>query len=99
METTEGFYKLDGGIVLYGANFVLNANYELRKETHTEHTYPVDGWYWFDSAEEAYKSFGIPYEPLSSETSGTLVRARDELGRFIPDDPNTPDVNEAWTYE
>jgi hypothetical protein len=25
-----------------------------------------------------------------------LVRARDEDGRFIPDDPSTPDVNEAW---
>jgi hypothetical protein len=25
-----------------------------------------------------------------------IERARDELGRFIPDDPTTPDVNEAW---
>lgn len=24
------------------------------------------------------------------------IRARDESGQFIPDDPNTPDVNEAW---
>jgi hypothetical protein len=26
----------------------------------------------------------------------TLVRARNEDGTFIPDDPSTPDVNEAW---
>ena len=26
-----------------------------------------------------------------------LVRARDEDGKFIPDDPTTPEVNEAWT--
>lgn len=26
-----------------------------------------------------------------------LVRAKDEDGRFIPDDPATPEVNEAWT--
>ena len=26
-----------------------------------------------------------------------LVRARNEEGHFIPDDPSTPDVNEAWT--
>jgi hypothetical protein len=32
---------------------VLNKNYELRKETHEQHTYPVDGWYWFDSETEA----------------------------------------------
>ena len=28
--------------------------------------------------------------------STTLVRARDELGQFIADDPSTPDVDEAW---
>ena len=27
--------------------------------------------------------------------SATMVRARDELGRFIADDPTTPE-NEAW---
>ena len=26
-----------------------------------------------------------------------MVRARDEDGKFIPDDPSTPEVNEAWT--
>ena len=25
-----------------------------------------------------------------------LVRARDESGRYIGNDPATPDVNEAW---
>jgi len=50
---TSGFYKLDGDNLLFGPNYVLNANYELHKETHDHHTYPVDGWYWFDSEEEA----------------------------------------------
>ncbi len=59
MEDTSGFYKLDGDL-LYGPNFVLNANYELRKETHTEYTYPVDGWYWFDSEEQARIFFDLP---------------------------------------
>lgn len=58
MENTSGFYKQDGEI-LYGPNFVLNANYELRKETYQEHTYPVDGWYWFDSKKEAYTFFNV----------------------------------------
>ena len=53
MENTSGFYKEENGELLYGPNFVLNKNYELRKETHDQHTYPVDGWYWFDSEEEA----------------------------------------------
>ena len=28
-----------------------------------------------------------------------MVRARDEDGQFIPDDPSTPDVNEAWVVK
>lgn len=36
--------------------------------------------------------------PFSGGTGATvLVRARDEEGRFVSDDPATPDVNEAWT--
>ena len=55
-----GFYKLDQGTLLYGPNFVLNANYELRRETHEDYNYPVDGCYWFDSEDEAYEFFGLP---------------------------------------
>lgn len=62
---TSGFYKLDNEL-LYGANFVLNANYELRKETHTENTYPVDNWYWFDSEEEARLFFNLPKQGLDN---------------------------------
>ena len=59
-----GFYKNDGDL-LYGPNFVLNADYELRKETKDEHTYPVDGWYWFDTEEEARAYFELP--PITGE--------------------------------
>lgn len=55
---TNGFYKLEGEL-LYGPNFVLNANYELRRETKDQHTYPTDGWHWFDSEEEARAFFGL----------------------------------------
>ena len=34
---------------------------------------------------------------LESLEKEELVRARDEEGKFIPDDPATPEVNEAWT--
>lgn len=52
------FYKLDGEL-LEGPNFVLNAQYELRAEQHDTYTYPVDGWHWFDTIDEAYVYFGI----------------------------------------
>ncbi len=50
---TSGFYKKDGDQLLHGPNFVLNKDYELRRETKDQPTYPVDGWSWFDSEEEA----------------------------------------------
>lgn len=58
---TAGFYKNDNGYVLYGPHFVLGpyGSFELRVETKDLHTYPTDGWYWFDSQEEAYSFFGL----------------------------------------
>lgn len=50
---TSGFYKNDNGTLLFGPNFVLNANYELRRETHEQHNYPIDGWFWFDTEQDA----------------------------------------------
>ena len=54
MIDTSGFYKRDGEQLLYGPNFVLNADYELRRETREQNALPVDGWQWFDTAAEAY---------------------------------------------
>lgn len=53
MENTSGFYKEEKGELIYGPNFVLSKNFELRKETHDQYTYPVGGFYWFDSETEA----------------------------------------------
>jgi len=63
IEDTSGFYKLDG-VLLFGPHYVLNANYELRRESKDSHTYPVDGWYWFDTREEALVFFGLPPDPI-----------------------------------
>jgi hypothetical protein len=29
-------------------------------------------------------------------TETVLLRARNDLGQYVGDDPETPDVNEAW---
>jgi hypothetical protein len=57
---TSGFYKYESNAVSYGPNYVLYKDFELRKESKDEHTYPVDGWYWFDTMEDAYSFFNIP---------------------------------------
>ena len=64
-----GFYKNEDDNVVHGPNFVLNMDYELRKETKDGHTYPVDGWCWFDSEEEAYAAFGLEL-PIVEEPLG-----------------------------
>lgn len=52
---TSGFYKNNEGELLYGPNFVFGpfGQYTLKKETKDDYTYPVEGWYWFDSEVEA----------------------------------------------
>lgn len=63
---TSGFYKLDSDL-LFGPNFVLNASYELRRETKDQCAYPEDGWYWFDSEEDARLFFNLPLPPLEKQ--------------------------------
>lgn len=80
MEDTSGFYKRDpGGILLFGRYFVLNANYHLKRDEHTIHQYPIDGWYWFESEEEARSFLGFPtrleeaFNALSEEEKQKLL--------------------------
>ena len=63
MIDTSGFYKRDGEQLLYGPNFVLNADYELRRETREQNALPVDGWQWFDTAAEAYAAHDVSAQP------------------------------------
>lgn len=67
MIDTSGFYKRDGEQLLYGPNFVLNADYELRRETREQNALPVDGWQWFDTAAEAYAAYGLSMPESEAE--------------------------------
>lgn len=56
-----GFYKYnEANGMLFGPNSIINATYELFRDEKDTYTYPVDGWYWFDTEEEAYSFFGVP---------------------------------------
>lgn len=65
--STSGFYKNDYGTLLCGPNQVLSGSYNLFKEQKNEYQYPVHGWYWFDSEDEARQFFNLekPIDPLS----------------------------------
>jgi hypothetical protein len=62
MEQIAAFYKVDqDGVFLQAPNFVFGAYdaYQLLKTNRTEYTYPVDGWYWFDTLDEAREFFNL----------------------------------------
>ena len=64
------FFKLDNGTVLEAPNYVFGPGVTLVAENHSNHEYPVQGWYWFDTIEEAYSAFNI--EPLVIDRVSTL---------------------------
>lgn len=57
---TSGFYKNDNGMILCGPNFVDAGSYYLSRDQKDSFTYPYNGWYWFDSEEEAYAFWNLP---------------------------------------
>jgi len=62
---SSGFYKYENPIMLHGT-VVLDMNYELRSEQNEEYEYPIDGWYWFNTEDEAYEFFGAE-NPVKDE--------------------------------
>ena len=66
-ENTAGFYKYEEPSLHHAPNYVLDNQFSLYKETKDDNAYPIDGWYWFDSVEEAKAFYGIP-EPVVEES-------------------------------
>lgn len=66
-KNTAGFYKYEEPSLHYGPNYVLAPEYELFKETKDDHSYPIDGWHWFDTIEEALAFFDMS-EPIVYES-------------------------------
>jgi hypothetical protein len=61
VEDTSGFYKVNDKQVLFAPNAVISKTYTLAREQKGTYTYPIEGWYWFDSEQEAYTQFNLPF--------------------------------------
>ena len=57
----KGFYKNDNGTLLFAPNFVESNDFQLYKENKDNYTYPIQGWYWFDTQQESETTLGIEY--------------------------------------
>lgn len=66
IEVTAGFYRyvVERERLDYAPNFVLNKDYELRKELKDTYEYPYNDWYWFETLEEAHTFFWYGFETL-----------------------------------
>jgi hypothetical protein len=60
MEDTSGFFKVVNGELWQAANYVKSPTTELFRDKKDEYEYPVDGWFWLDSEEEARLFFNLP---------------------------------------
>lgn len=56
---TEGFYKYMDEQLLYGPNYVEGNGFLLLRQEKDQYAYPVDGWYWFESEEDAKVFFDL----------------------------------------
>jgi hypothetical protein len=83
VDETKTFIKWDGEEL----EFIFDIVGAEGPYTHTEILEILSGTEWTAPIESIEPA---PEEPV-------MVRARNEDGRFIADDPSTPDVNEAWT--
>lgn len=57
---TSGFYNQE--FMLRAGKFVHMKDVSLLRDEHDQHTYPVFGWYWFDSVADANQFFGTKTE-------------------------------------
>jgi len=61
-----GFYKKEETEILYAPNIVEGPNYVLIIQNKDSYEYPVDGWIWAESKDEAILYFKTlnPNDPL-----------------------------------
>jgi hypothetical protein len=57
------YYKYEEEL-LSASNFISFPDMDLVDVDHELYEYPIDGWYWFDSEEEAKSFFGVKDELL-----------------------------------
>ena len=85
---TSGFYKYipEYGL-LYAQHVVQATEYQLDREWKDTYSFPIDGWSWFDTREQAEISFVLP--PSVPDTVITKLAFRQ---RFTPTERVTIEI-------
>jgi hypothetical protein len=67
MNTEQGFYKFDGDNFIFAPTFVEGNGFMLISDRKDDYEYPVNGWSWFNTREDAT----IFFNGISEITSST----------------------------
>ena len=59
---TSGFYTLNEGKLFCAPNAVRAPTFDLFRKDKDTYTYPIGGWYWFDTKYDAEVFFEIKEE-------------------------------------
>lgn len=78
----EGFYKNEDGSLLYAPNFVNSPTVILIKEEKDNYVYPIEGWYWFDSKQNAIQTLGI-IETTNVSENPNITEMRDDINNIF----------------
>jgi len=71
------FYKREGEELLQAPTFVVGPGIDVSVENHSEHTYPIEGWHWFDTLDEAMTGMISPQtEPTCTKLQAKLAIAQ-----------------------
>ena len=91
------FFKKESEALINGGELISTPHVTLTKETKDEYTYPQDGWYWFDTLDEALQFFAW----LKSSDSITMRQARLYLlsSGLLSKVDSIVSQNEAWKIE
>lgn len=76
-QLTDGFYRVQDGQLIYGRFFVLHQDYELHRHLKDTYTYPIDGWQWYDSEEQARDQLNCPKPKTAAEQADELLKDLD----------------------
>ena len=88
-----GFYKKVDDDILKGENFVFSPVVTLKAEDKDSYEYPQDGWYWFDTFDQAIAFFaGVKDDsdsitPLQAELQLHKIGLLNRVKQMVASDP------------
>ena len=70
------FFKKDESELLSAPNFVFGPDFELKAEDKDTYEYPVNGWYWFDTLDDAIAFY-------ATQTPDGVVSITNRQGKLL----------------